>query len=248
MKITTVLTALNYNDKYIRFVPLFIRQWKLVFPEIKVVIVFIGNKIPLCLRNYKDNIVLFDEIEGLSSVYIAQTIRLLYPALLPVDETVLITDIDMLPGMNKDYYTTKIEHISNNVFVSMRPLSSVSANEIAMCYNVARTDIWAKIFNVHSKDDIVQFLIRHWSGGNGLHGSDGWTQDQHILYTFFHMNNVEAIILNDSYMKRLDFDQHRYDKQKFVEKIRDPTYSDVHLYADVCNWSWSDICELVKHI
>jgi len=248
MKITTVLSAVNYNDKYIRFVPLFIHQWKSIFPELNIVIVFIGNKIPSCLQPYKSNIVLFPEIEGITSAYVAQTIRLLYPAILGKEETTIITDIDMLPGRNIDYYTTKIKDIADDTFVSMRPLSVVGQNEIAMCYNIARTDIWASMFKVYSKEDIVQFLTKNWAGGNGLHGSYGWTQDQHILYRFVHTNSVKSIILNDLYMKRLDFVHHGYDKHKFISELQNPLYSDAHMYADACTWSWNDVCELVKHI
>ena len=98
MKITTVLAALNDNPKYTRFVPGFVRTWRRLYPDFRVRIVFIGNTLPKELEPFREWIELFPEIPGVSTVYTAQTIRLLYPALLDPSEVTVITDIDMLPA------------------------------------------------------------------------------------------------------------------------------------------------------
>ncbi len=61
--------------------------------------------IPDELKNYKDNIILWNMNKNLNSAFVAQNIRIFYPALLslPDDELVMITDMDMLP-INPSYY------------------------------------------------------------------------------------------------------------------------------------------------
>ena len=96
MKITTVLTAVNNNPKYTRFIPLFIFRWNVLYPGIRIKIIFIGNSIPRQYTKYSEYFELFPEIKAVNSVYIAQTIRLLYPALLGPNETVVITEIEAI--------------------------------------------------------------------------------------------------------------------------------------------------------
>ena len=48
MKLSHVLTSVNENEKYIKFIPLFIKSWTYLFPEIEPIIVYTGQK---CRRN-----------------------------------------------------------------------------------------------------------------------------------------------------------------------------------------------------
>ena len=104
MKLDTVLTAVNDNPLYIGFVPYFIRMWKLLYPDVNVKIVLVAEYIPENLKEYNDNLILFKPIEGISTAFTSQYIRLLYPNLLGCTNGVLITDMDIVP-MNRTYYT-----------------------------------------------------------------------------------------------------------------------------------------------
>jgi len=59
MKLTDVLTATDANPLYYKFVPIFIRAWKKLFPEIKIHIILISDKIIPELKPYSEFIKLF---------------------------------------------------------------------------------------------------------------------------------------------------------------------------------------------
>ena len=46
MKIDCVLTSCNLNKKYTDFIPLFIKAWTYLYPNIDIKIVLICNEIP----------------------------------------------------------------------------------------------------------------------------------------------------------------------------------------------------------
>ena len=68
------------------------------------------NYIPEKFLEYKDNIILFNTIPNVSTSFISQYIRILYPCILNYENGIMITDIDMLP-MNRTYYTEHVERI-----------------------------------------------------------------------------------------------------------------------------------------
>jgi hypothetical protein len=233
MKITTVLTAVNNNPKYTKFVPFFIRQWKKLYPDIKIKIVFIGCQLPDYLKEFSDYIDLFPEISGISTVYTAQTVRIVYPAILGPDEVTVITDIDMVPG-NRTYFQHEIE---DNSFAIFRPLECVGKGEIAICYNAASTSVWKYMFNVNTVEDIRSYLVRKYRYTDGVHGGRGWNTDQILLFNTVTNWNGKKYIIGDFNFKRLDSFEHKYDKDKFLIMLNTEQYSDAHLYADACPWT-----------
>jgi hypothetical protein len=247
MKITTVLTAVNNNPKYTRFIPLFISRWKALYPDILVKIVFIGNSIPPEFSTYSEHFILFPEIDGISSVYIAQTIRILYPALLGEGETVAITDMDMLPG-NQTYFVDAISHIESNTFVSMRPLHIVGSDQLAICYGVAAAPLWSRIFKIQSVEDVKTFLINNYKHADGIHGGEGWLQDQILLRRYVSNSKCNFVPLDDHYYKRLDWKHHNYEKPTFIKLLSSESFSDIHLYGDMCPWILKDIYEIITLI
>ena len=116
MKLDCVLTACNDNPLYKDFIPIFIKVWNILYPNVDVKIIFINETIPDELIQYKNNIILFNPIPNMSTAFISQYIRLLYPAILNYENGIMITDMDILP-MNEVYYTKNIETIDNSKFV-----------------------------------------------------------------------------------------------------------------------------------
>ena len=102
MKLDCVLTAVNENKLYLDFIPIFIKTWNKLYPDVDVKIVLIAKDIPEDLILYKNNIILFNPIEDVLTSFTSQFIRLLYPCILDYKNGVLITDMDMLP-MNSTY-------------------------------------------------------------------------------------------------------------------------------------------------
>ena len=183
MKLDCVLTSVNENPLYLGFVPIFIKTWNKLYPDVDVKIILIAKDIPKELLLYKNNIILFEPIENVLTSFTSQFIRLLYPCILNYKNGVLITDMDMLP-MNKTYYTENIIEYDNNKFIYYRDSIAFNFKQIAMCYNIATPEIWKDIFKINSLDDIVNY-IKDVSDKTIIkegHGNTGWCTDQITLY------------------------------------------------------------------
>jgi hypothetical protein len=150
MILTTVLASVNNNPSYYMFIPKQIIFWNKF--NIKFIAIFVGENIPLELKQYEDNIILWNKNLELNSVYIAQNIRIYYPSLLkiPENELVMITDMDMLPT-NDVYYKNNLENFNTEDFIYYR---NINENQIYMCYNAANPRIWSKVFNIFNENDI----------------------------------------------------------------------------------------------
>lgn len=237
MKLDCILTAVNNKPLYIDFVPLFIKTWKKLYPDVDIKIILIHDEIPINLLEYDSYIILFKPIINISTAFISQYIRILYPALLnQYKNGIMITDIDILP-MNRSYYVKNIENFSNDKFIYLRHVCIEEYNQIAMCYNVATSNIWSEIFNINSIDDInkrlseVFFSIEHEEG----HGKKGWCQDQIDLYKYvmnWGKNKENFIILHDSKTGYNRLDRNRFDinNQQLQILIKLGFFSDYHCY------------------
>lgn len=210
MKLDCVLTACNYNKTYSDFIPLFIKSWNKLYPNVDVKIIFINDYIPEEYKKYKDNLILFKPLDNISTAFISQYIRLLYPCILnEYTNGIMITDMDMVP-MNNTYYTQYIKDYTTDKFIYLRDVN-LDINEIFMCYNIATSKIWSEIFNINSLDDIKNRLIEVNNSIIYLEGHDnkGWNTDQIDLYKYvmkWNKNTNNFISLNDNYtkFKRLD--------------------------------------------
>jgi hypothetical protein len=234
MILDCVLTAVNDNPLYLDFVPYFIKCWNKLYPSVEVVIILLSDCIPGKLLNYSKNIILFKPIDNISTAFISQYIRILYPALLnKYKNGILITDMDIVP-MNGTYYTEYIKSIDDDKFVYYRD-HVCYPNEIAICYNVAVSKIWSDIFNIYSVDDINDRLINvyktiHYAG---CHGGPGWSTDQVDLCKYVMEWNKKTnnfVRLNEGNTKfyRLDRDFLNLDDTNLYNYIKEGIYSDYH--------------------
>ena len=127
MKLSCVLTACNDIPLYYDFIPLFIKTWNKLYPDVDVKIIFISDSIPTKFIKYSDNLILFKPLPNISTAFISQYIRLLYPAILDYKYGILITDMDMLP-MNRSYYTKNIEIFPDDKLIYLRTVLLKSAS------------------------------------------------------------------------------------------------------------------------
>ena len=163
MLLGCVLSACNLNDLYLDFVPLFIKCWNQLLPNVMVRIILVANEIPDSLKNYTDNIILFEEINGINSAFISQYIRMLYPALINCKGGVIISDIDMLP-MNAKYYTENIRDITDDKFVYYRDVLIKKEYQIAMCLQRCNTSgVGMKFLSINNLEDITIQLQNVWN-------------------------------------------------------------------------------------
>lgn len=179
LKLTTVFSAVNNNPQYYMFIPKQVIFWK--YFQIKFIAVFVGEKIPDELLDYKENIILWNNNSDLNSAYVAQNIRIYYPALLnlPENEIVMITDMDMLPT-NDTYYKSGLEMYDKDDFIYYRHIDN---DEIYICYNAANPSVWSNIFNIKTDLDIQEKLFDNYLlNYSGIPGTDGWFIDQKIMF------------------------------------------------------------------
>jgi hypothetical protein len=94
MILDCVITAVNENELYLEFIPIFIKTWNKLYPKIDVKIILIAKKIPIEYSDYINNIILFEPIGNVLTSFISQYIRLLYPCILNYKNGVLITDME----------------------------------------------------------------------------------------------------------------------------------------------------------
>ena len=181
MILDCVLTAVNNNPLYIDNVPFFIKCWSKLYPNVDIKIILIATSIPIELTSYNKHIILFEPLKNISTAFISQYIRLLYPAILNYKNGVMITDIDIVP-MNRTYYTSNIKNIDNDKFIYLRHVL-LNTGQLAMCYNVALPKTWSDIFNIKSLQNIKQTLINKYKSVNYQgRGKSGWNTDQTDLY------------------------------------------------------------------
>ena len=184
MRLTTVIASTNANPNYYLFIPKQIKFWDHF--NIKFIAIFVGESIPPVLQEYSQNIILYNRNLNLNSSFVAQHVRIYYPALLNVskDAFVMITDMDMLP-MNDPYYKTGLENFTKDDFIYYRhiDLTQIDSPQIYMCYNAGHPDTWSSIFGINTIEDIEQRIALTFDDAyTGVPGEVGWFSDQLILY------------------------------------------------------------------
>lgn len=236
MKLDCVLTAVNENPLYIDFIPLFIKYWNKLYPQVDIKIIFIANKIPDNIISYSNNIILFEPLKNISTSFISQYIRILYPSILNYDNGVLISDIDMMP-MNRTYYTENIKLFEEDKFIYYRDAVCFNFKQIAMCYNVANPKIWSDIFKINTLNDIKKRLIDINNSINYIdgHGNQGWSTDQLDLYKYvmeWNKTTNNLICLKENNTKFCRLDRHRFllNNETIINNIKNGVYTDYHCY------------------
>lgn len=228
---------------YIDFIPLFISTWKKLYPLVDVKVILIMDHIPNNLIIYQDHLILFPPLKNISTAFISQYIRILYPAILNYSNGILITDIDMIP-MNKTYYTKNIENISNDKFISLRDVLLEEYKQIAICYNVALNKTWSDIFKINNLDDIINTLQKVYNSINYIdgHGESGWCKDQIDLYHYvmnWRQKTNNYIALSDSNTGYYRLDRYQFSLNldtDTINKITNGLYSDYHLYRPMSHY------------
>ena len=224
MKLTVVIASVNNNPDYYRFIPKQILFWKHF--NIQFIAIFVGTHIPEELKDYSNNIILWGKNLDLKSAYVAQNIRIYYPALLklPDDEMVMITDMDMLPT-NYTYYTNGLETFTKNDFIYYR---EIDGNQIYMCYNAAHPNTWSNVFHINNEQDIeTQININYNNQYIGIPGSTGWFIDQEIMYT--KLINYENLKVLNRPIKRLEVYMY-YNHLNKNDKDFISNYDDCHFH------------------
>jgi len=209
MRLTTVIASVNNNPEYYMFLPKQILFWG--YFHIRFILIFVGEKIPDELLNYKDNIILWNKNLDINTTFIAQNIRMYYPSLidnLMEDELIMMTDMDMLP-INDKFFVEGLDNFSKNDFIYYCNVFNSSENngyepQTYMCYNAAHPHTWSKVFHIFGVDDIEKRLYDTYNSSyTGIPGIDPhWCIDQQILYNY--CNNYESFKVLNRPLKRIE--------------------------------------------
>jgi len=243
MKIDLVLTAGNIHPHYTHLYPLVYKIWKKHF-NLDCYLILISENIPDYLNDFKDYIILWNHNSELSDIYVAQVIRILYPALFP-DKNILITDLDIFP-VKYTYFITPIEKYPDNYFISYTD-RYIKNNMLAICYNIAKGSIWGEIFNIKNKEDIINRLNEWYTKCyTGIKNCPGWYTDQQKLFTFIKKWNnykTNVIILKDKDIGFKRLHNRQRDKVKLVKNFEEickniHTYSDIHAIKPYHKTAW----------
>jgi len=231
MKIDICLLACDDNEKYYSFFPYVKSFWEKKL-GIKCLLIFIGNILPDILKPYEDNIIVYKPINNLHTAFIAQNIRLLYPALLDCSEGVIIADIDIIP-LSQKYFINKIESYPNESFINYTYEEKCDQiKEYYMCYNVAPPKIWGKIFGINKLDDI-EILLKDWYLKIEYIYDDkfrskckGFHNDQLMLYKYLNTFKKE---INLVFLQRNTRRLHADGRKRFINKnkIKNETNNDI---------------------
>lgn len=239
MKIDFVLTAGNINGHYTKLFPLIYKIWKFRF-DLDCFLILVANEIPKYLLDFKNYIILWEN-KDMNDIYVAQVIRILYPALFP-DKNILITDLDIFP-VSKRYFLDSISEIEDNYFISYTD-RALKQKMLTICYNVAKGDIWSQIFNIKTKKDINQRL-KQWYNleYTGKKNCPGWYTDQKKLFEYVYKWNKNIIILKDKNIGYKRLGNRQRDKEKILKNFDEicknlDKYSDIHCIKPYSKTGW----------
>jgi hypothetical protein len=237
LKLSCALVSCDENSLYLDFWPLVKKAWNQIV-KIPVKLILIANHIPTQYIGDED-IILFPPIEGLHTAFIAQCIRLFYPALLNYDDGIIISDMDMIPTQyNYYHHNLQSVNINKDTFVNYRNCIAPAYPEYPICYNVATPHVWSQIFKIKSLDDITTNLklVYQTINYNGIHGGLGWSTDQLYLYKVlnnWHQATGQLVLLYDSQTKFTRLDRIDHDITNLSDHrrqlIKDHYYCDYHM-------------------
>lgn len=234
MKLDYVVLSVNNDPSYYMLFPMVKPMWEKY--GIKCLLVFIGSVLPAELEAFKEDIILFDEIDGVSSVFLAQTVRLLFPATLKTSNAVMISDVDTM-AINVKYFVDTIQPFDDLKFINLGHIPEhVPQNEYYMAYNVATPAIWSQVFGVVTMNDI-RTKLKEWFVKIGRYHFDkryrskciGFHTDQINLYR--HVNdwnkqtgNLVVILKNFERIAKKD------DCRTFPNKFQTTDFVDYHMF------------------
>lgn len=232
----------NDNPEYYRFYPYIKPIWERLL-SVKCILIYVGYTLPDELKEYKEDIIMYEPIENIHTAFIAQNVRLLYPALLENKDEggIMIADVDCIP-MSRDYYVKQVENIDSDKFVnySFDPkVYAVKEHNIPYC--LAYPQVWKEIFKVESLESIKERLVQ-WNSENGKYHFDnqyrskcvGFHFDQQILYKYIEAwsnhspeNKERLVLFNLSERKRLTKDSIlKIGDKDFQKQVKENYYDD----------------------
>jgi len=223
MKLDTVILASNDNPDYLDFWPIVSEAWSIM--GIEPILIYTGKS----KQNLKGNIIEFDS-KNFDSAFVAQNIRLLYPAMLN-NKNCIISDIDLLP-LSKRYFVESIEKFKDNSFIVYRPDAGLPKNMISIMWNAANSDTWNEIFKSDTIDKIYKKLNQWYSRKYSIRGKAWYTDQiklQKYLNKFQKRNKHRVVLLDDNNAGFNRFNRTKIDYHLSLLNNENTLFSDFHM-------------------
>ena len=246
LSLTHCVVACNDNPEYYEFWPVVKSAWENIC-NVSVTLVLVAKDIPLFLREWVSEIVLWKPLPLISTAFQAQCIRLFYPAIVETEGAIIISDMDLIP-LSRNYFVNTLESFNRKDFVNYRNVLA-KYSQYPICFNAAVSEIWADMFDIYDTEDINIRLREYFleCGGSyaGTPGGKGWFCDQTMLWkkvnSWKSKNKGFVKLLSDKTTghKRLN----RGDEELLnIENVNVVSYTDFHMprpysaYEEVINY------------
>lgn len=220
MRITKVILVCNDNPLYYNFANDVYDIWENYIKIEPHLFIITDKKSNIDIKFGKRTVQYIKPVANIPTSFQSQVIRLLLPSLFE-DDTVLITDIDMIP-LNKKMFRKYIKYISDDIFLQF-------FHNYQICYNCAKGTIWKKMFDIKSIRQIKSLIKKWYKDYGGKH-----TTDQSILYKALKDYKGQKLVLtsylpSNTLMKRLSTYSNPIDFDKVpMEKLKE--YVDFHAH------------------
>jgi hypothetical protein len=174
LKLDRVILATDANPNYIEFWPIVAKAWKEIIGLQPTLALIAPSEVQI--DETLGDVIRFEPIEGIPTSFYAQCIRLLLPFLFPNDGCI-VSDIDLIP-LNKNYFISRSIFIDDSCFILYRDNAMFEKlyKQIPMCYVAGKGKIFSEIFQVYTKEHLIE-KIKEWHSMN-----IGWFTDQELLY------------------------------------------------------------------
>ncbi|MBA3954444.1 hypothetical protein H0X48_03950 [Candidatus Dependentiae bacterium] len=173
LKLDRVILATNNNPLYIEFWPYVAKAWTQLI-GIKPTLALIADE-DVKIDESLGDVIRFKPLPGVPDGLYAQVIRLLLPAYFPNDGCI-ISDIDQLP-LQRSYFVNTIASVPDNQFIVYNNWCyGKTTPRYPMCYVAAKGQVFKKLFDIQTVEDIPT-IVERWAS-MGL----GFDTDETILY------------------------------------------------------------------
>ncbi len=161
MRITKAIVSSDDNPLYLDFWVIISKLWKLKF-GIEPVLLYFGDDYENISTEY-GTVINMPILEGIPVATQAQCARIWYAGQCG-DETVITSDIDMLP-LSPKYYVDSIANLSDDLFVSLNPLQGNTY--FPMCYNVGKSRLVRDILEIDDEWETFMRKLMDWADNSG---------------------------------------------------------------------------------
>jgi len=220
-----LITSVNNNPEYYSLIIPFIKHHKRICPFLDVIVIYISDSLPHELQEYKDNIILFNPVENVTTKFQSQHLRLYYPALFKDDEYCILTDVDLFI-MGSTLFNIIEKNKEHNMinFGNLTLKECIKEKHLPFCFTIVKPKLIREILEIDSKDSIINLLKFNFK----KYGDD-WFADQIILFEKFYLKN-KCIKVDCNNWYRLDRSnkQIKEHPERYYEMIRKDKYIDFH--------------------